>query len=155
WFAYVVPLHACPTDVIDWVREFEPNAVPEDLPPPRPLPTVEQVLTELRTAGCYGDAWYKIADDGDRVLPERSDPEGLYLGEVLIRVEGAADLAAPIHLEDRVICVSFRKPRQGMIRAATVLAALGGDQLVFDDSGQAVVVGPDQSDESLAAVWLW
>jgi hypothetical protein len=155
WSAFVLPLHACPPDVLDWVRGSDSTEVPEELPQPRPLLTVGQVLTALREAGCDGDAWYRIADHGDPILPTRLDSEGLYLGEVSITVEGAADRSDPIHLDDRVTGLSFRKPGGGLLRAVTVLAALGGDQLVFDTNGEALVVGPDTSDESLAAGWPW
>ena len=151
WSVFTVALHACPADVLEWVREFAPTAIPDELPPPRPLPTVEQVIVGLRNAGCHWDSWYQIAD-GDHVIP----PSGrdLYLGEMSIKVEGA-DNGAPLRLDDRVVGLSFRKPGEGLRRAVLVLVALGGHQLVFDISGEGVVVGPEDRADTLAESWLW
>ena len=79
WSAFVVPLHDCPPDVLEWVREFAPNAIPERLPEPRPLPTVEQILAALRDAGCRWDPWYELAAPA-------APSSGLYLGEMSIKV---------------------------------------------------------------------
>jgi hypothetical protein len=95
WSAFVVALHACPPDVLDWFRGFASTAVPE---------------------------------------VERS---------------------APVHLDDRVIGLSFRKPGEGLLQAVKVLVALSGHQLVFDAGCEGIVVGPDDSEEALAAAWLW
>ena len=158
WSAFVVPLHACPADVLDWVREFDPTAVPEELPEPRPLPTVEQVLMSLRSTGCHWDAWYKIVGEGSAILPDRPESPSWdhYLGEVSITVEGSAERSAPVRLHDQVSGLSFRKPgEEGLLRAVTALVALGGPQLVFDTLGSGLVVGPDDSEEALAEKWLW
>lgn len=157
WSAFVLPLHACPVDVLEWVREIASADVPEELPGPRPLPTVEQVLTGLRDAGCYGDAWYTIVGSGDPILPSRrpdSSPD-LYLGEVSITVEGAEDRSNPVRLDDRVAGLSFRKPQDGLRRAVAMLVALGGQQLVFDTLGEGFVTGPDCDEEALVAIWPW
>jgi hypothetical protein len=125
------------------------------------LPTVKEVLTGLRTAGCHGTAWYSIigADDtGLASCPNRDLCDrlpGPDLGEVSITVEGADSLAAPIRLDDRVTQVAFRSPRGGVLRAARTLALIGGEQLVFDTDVNVLVVSPDDTDEDLESVWPW
>lgn len=159
WSAFVLPLHACPPDVLDWVRESTGTEIPENLPGPQPLPTVEQVLAGFRDAGCYGDAWYRIGGSDDLILPSRpASPEpslDLYLGEVSITIDGTTDRSAPVHLDDRVAGLSFRKPREGLLRAVSVMVALGGQQLVFDTLGEGFLTGPDDSEEVLSSVWPW
>jgi hypothetical protein len=78
---------------------------------------------------------------------------GLHLGEVSITED--RDRSTPLGPDDRVTFMSFRKPGVGLLRAATVLAGLGGHQLVFDDNITAVVVGPADRVDDLAATWPW
>jgi hypothetical protein len=155
WSAFAIPLHACPSDVLEWVRELGGVQIPEELPEPQALPTVEQVLTGLRDAGCWGDAWYQITDENDVILPDRPAATDLYLGEVSITVDGEVQPSQHVRLDDRVAGLSFRKPGDGLRRAVTVLVALGGPQLVFDTFGEGAVVGPDVGDDALAPVWIW
>lgn len=157
WSAFVLPLHACPVDVLQWVREIAGTHVSEELPRPRPLPTVEQVLIGLRDAGCCGDAWYTIVGGGDPILPScRPDSlPDLYLGEVSITVEGAEDRSDPVRLDDRVAGLSFRKPRDGLLRAVAALVVLGGEQVVFDILGEGLVTGADDDEETLGTIWPW
>jgi hypothetical protein len=126
---------------------------------PAQLLTVEQVLAALVSAGCHGDAWYRL-DQFEDPLPRcldrwRCDADrGRDLGEVSLHC--GRDLAEPVRRDDLVECVSMRKPRAGSLPAALALAAFGATQIAFDDvDGQPFVVTPGLRGEDLTATWPW
>jgi hypothetical protein len=117
------------------------------------------VLAALVSAGCHGDAWYRI-EGLENPLPccqdhDRCDAEGGHdLGEVSLHC--GRDLAEPVHRDDLVECVSMRGPRGGSLPAAVALAALSGPQIVFDTiDGEPFVVMPGQRAAELTATWRW
>ncbi|WP_238011423.1 hypothetical protein KZZ52_33010 [Dactylosporangium sp. AC04546] len=126
---------------------------------PAQLLTVEQVLATLVSAGCHGDAWYRLEGLEDPLprCPDRwrCDAEhGRDIGEVSLHC--GRDLAEPVRRDDLVECVSMRKPRSGSLPAAIALAAMGSAQIAFDTiDGEPFVVMPGQRDEDLAATWPW
>jgi hypothetical protein len=113
----------------------------------------------LVSAGCHGDAWYRL-EGLENPLPRcrhyaRCDAEnGHDLGEVSLHC--GRDLAATVHRDDLVECVSLRKPRAGALPAAIALAGLGAPAIAFDDiDGEPLVVMPGQRAGDLTATWPW
>jgi hypothetical protein len=149
----------------EWLTS-RPSAygLPDRLPEPMPLPSVTMVLDALRSAGCHGQPWYKVADDaGERTqlsAPIAGDLEQYYLGEVSLDIDGRKpdDAAGPvISSHDLVQGVGFRKPHPvAVLRAVCALAAVGGPMVAFDDHCDTVfVVHPQDTFASLQPRWPW
>src|SRR5689334_19298124 len=116
-----MPVHRMTADMLDWAAEM---GVVLGSIEPLPLPTVDQVLAALTTAGCHGDSWFRISDRPSMLSRCRDRHDcaargGLDLGEVSIRVSGEPDLARPIGLHEPVELISLRKPRGVAILHAT------------------------------------
>ncbi|MET7833402.1 hypothetical protein [Micromonospora sediminicola] len=165
WTLLVMPLHVAAADgALGWAADAGSSfGLPEELPPDRELPTVAQVLSAFREAGCHGVPWFRVVGpDPARDLPGCPDPAtcastgGRDLGEVSLGVDGADDdeLVEP----DRAVRdVGFRKPSGAAALAAVVaLASRAGPLLVFDDGGaHAVAVSPGDDPADLARHWPW
>lgn len=161
----VTPLHcAAENGGLEWAAEAESSfGLPEEPPAARELPTVAQVLSAFREAGCHGVPWFQVAGhDLTRDLPGCPDPatcasvDGLDLGEVSLGVDGA-DGDEPVELNQAVTDVGFRKPSgRAVLAAAVALASQAGPLLVFDDSGEHVfVVSPGDDPTHLTGPWPW
>ncbi|MER7439859.1 hypothetical protein [Micromonospora avicenniae] len=165
WHLLVTPLHAVVADGgLDWAAGAESSfGLPEEPPAARELPTVAQVLTAFRDAGCHGVPWFQVAGhDPTHDLPSCPDPAtcasmgGLDLGEVSLGVDGV-DGGEPVELDQAVTDIGFRKPSGSAVLVATVaLASQAGSLLVFDDSCEHVfVVSPGDDPTGLAQHWPW
>ncbi|MCW3815747.1 hypothetical protein ONA91_14935 [Micromonospora sp. DR5-3] len=165
WFLVVTPLHqAAVNGGLEWAADAECSfGLPEDPPPVRELPTVEQVLLAFCEAGCHGTPWFQVAGhDLIADLPDCPDPAmcasvgGLDLGEVRLGVDGAS-VDEPVELHQAVTDIGFRKPSSRAVLAASVaLASQAGPLLVLDDSGAcAFVVSPGDDPANLAQHWPW
>ncbi|MEV4763305.1 hypothetical protein AB0J89_11785 [Micromonospora chokoriensis] len=161
----VAPLHTAVADGgLEWVAGAGASfGLPEEPPAARELPTVSQVLSAFREAGCHGVPWFRVAGQevtGD--LPGCPDPAtcaamgGLDLGEVSLGVDGA-DGGEPVELDQAVTDIGFRKPSGNAVLAAVVaLASQAGPLLVVDDSGEHVfVVSPGDDPTDLSQHWPW
>ncbi|WP_157779059.1 hypothetical protein [Micromonospora sp. WMMA2032] len=165
WALQVMPLHLAAADgVIDWAADIDPSlALPEEPSVARELPTVAQVLSAFREAGCHGVSWSRVAGhDPVRDLPGCPAPAtcastgGPDLGEVSLGVDGA-DGDEPVGLDRPVRDVRFRKPSgTAVLAAAVALAARAGPLLVFDDGMEHLfVVSPGDEPADLARRWPW
>jgi hypothetical protein len=165
WSLLVVPLHsAAENGGLEWAADAESCfGLPAEPPSARELPTVAQVLSAFRQAGCHGVPWFRVAGhDVTRDLPGCPDPAtcgsvgGLDLGEVSMGVDSAGG-DEPVELNQAVTDVRCRKPSGGAVLAATVvLAVQAGPLLVFDDNGEHVfVVSPGANPRHLAEHWPW
>lgn len=161
----VTPLHAVAADGgLEWAAGAESCfGLPEEPPAARELPTVAQVLSAFREAGCHGVPWFQVAGhDLTHDLPGCPDPAtcaslgGLDLGEVSLGVDGA-DGDEPVELDQAVTDIGFRKPSGTAVLAAVVaLASQAGPLLVVDDSGEHVfVVSAGDDPTHLATHWPW
>lgn len=165
WHLLVAPLHTVLADGgLEWAAGAESSfGLPEEPPAARELPTVSQVLSAFREAGCHGVPWFQVV--GQEVTsdlpgcPDRAtcaSMGGLDLGEVSLGVDGA-DGDEPVELDQAVTDIGFRKPSGTAVLAAVVaLASQAGPLLVFDDSGEHVfVVSPGDDPTDLAQHWPW
>lgn len=161
----VMPPHSLAQDGgLEWAAGAESSfGLPDELPAARALPTVAQVLSAFRDAGCHGVPWFQATGhDVTSDLPGCPDPAtcasvgGLDLGEVSLGVDGAGG-DEPVELGWAVTEVGFRKPSGSAVLAAVVaLASHAGPLLVFDDGGEHVfVVSPDDDPTYLAGRWPW
>ncbi|MEU8234966.1 hypothetical protein AB0C12_35685 [Actinoplanes sp. NPDC048967] len=166
WSLYAVPLHDLAEDgMADWAKSTSfSRGVPDQAPPPRPLPSVGDVLRAFRTAGCHGTPWFIVdATGAAEQLEECPDPsacprtDGRDLGEVSLRAEDHADRDRPLPLDAAVRSLSFRKPDGTAVLAAMcALTPVAGAQLVYDDSADEVfVVRSGERAEDLVADWPW
>lgn len=158
-----MPLHAVVrSGDLPWVAEAEFSfGLPDEPSAAGELPTVAQVLSAFRQAGCHGDAWFRLAapDVGLAQCPDRAHCAtvgGLDLGEVTLSVEGRrrAELLEP---DDAVTDIGFRKPYGGAVLPAILaLVSQTGPWLVCDDGVDRVfVVAPGDDPAHLAAHWPW
>ena len=165
WQLLVTPLHLATADGgLEWAVDAESCfGLPDEPPAARELPTVAQVLSAFRAAGCHGVPWFQVAGhDVANDLPGCPDPAscasagGLDLGEVSLGVEGVGG-DEPVELNQAVTDIGFRKPSGGAVLAVTVaLASHAGQLLVFDGSGEHVFVVPPGGDPThLATHWPW
>ncbi|MEV7988652.1 hypothetical protein [Micromonospora sp. NPDC085948] len=166
WFLVVTPLHqAAENGGLEWAAGAESSfGLPEEPPPVRQLPTVEQVLSAFREAGCHGTPWFQVT--GHEVtadLPGCPNPArcasmgGLDLGEVTLGGVDGATRGEPAALNQAVTHIGFRKPSGLAVLAASVaLASQAGPLLLLDDSGScAFVVSPGDDPTNLAKHWPW
>ncbi|SCL57676.1 hypothetical protein GA0070606_2812 [Micromonospora citrea] len=162
----VMPLRRAAEDGgLEWAAGAESSfGLPEEPPAACELPTVAQVLSAFREAGCHGVPWFQIAGhDLTWDLPGCPDPAtcvsngGLDLGEVSLGVVDGADGDEPVELDQAVTDIGFRKPSGSAVLATAVaLASQAGPLLVFDDSGEKVfVVSPGDDPTHLARHWPW
>ncbi len=165
WTAFIAPLQFLPIEVLEWAAGAS-SAIGDvdNIPNAQPLATLGQALDAIRLAGCHGDSWFRITDDASierlpRCLPatDCAEQNGLDLGEISISVVGDDTHGGPITPDALVESMSFRKPHGlAILHAAIALAAVGGAQLVFDDSGDRIaVVRPTDQLDNLAKIWLW
>ena len=165
WSLFVIAAHQAAHDgVLDWAdAASHSRGVPDTAPAAVPLPTVSEVLAAFHDAGCHGEAWFQVSDDGSPPLRPCPDPEscarngGLDLGEVTLRGAAREDLGRPLSSATEIETVSFRKPSAaGALAAVCALASVAGPQLVFDDSAEQVfVVRPGELASDLAQEWPW
>jgi hypothetical protein len=163
---YAVPLHDLAMEgMADWAKSTSfSRGVPDRAPPPRPLPSVGDVLRAFRAAGCHGTPWFTVDAAGSAGQLERCpDPsacartDGRDLGEVSLRAGDRADPDQPLALDAAVRSLSFRKPDGiAVLAAMCALTPVAGAQLVYDDSADEVfVVRPGERAEDLASEWPW
>ncbi|GAA1420534.1 hypothetical protein ACFQZ4_06940 [Catellatospora coxensis] len=165
WFMVAMPLHVALENgglarAADASLSF---GLPDEPPVAGEPPTVVQVLSAFRQAGCHGDAWFRLAvpdcGTGLAVCPDHvncSTVGGLDLGEVMLGVDGRSR-SEPLEPGDAVTDIGFRKPAGGAVLAAILaLASQSGPWLVCDDGGDCVfVVSPGDDPAHLAAHWPW
>ncbi|GAA3388539.1 hypothetical protein [Cryptosporangium minutisporangium] len=166
WSLFMVPLHSLARDgLAEWLASAtSTRGLPDEIPLPRPLPTVAEVLDAFRLAGCHGTNWFEVIDeDAGTRLPECPEPTtcasvgGLDLGEVSLYATGQTSSLPPIPADVPVETVTFRKPSAAAVmRAACALASSAGPQLLFDHSGDPVfVVWPGEVTRELELDWPW
>ncbi|MFI7213470.1 hypothetical protein ACIBP4_18665 [Micromonospora maritima] len=165
WTLLVMPLHVAAADgALGWAADAGSSlGLPEEPPPARELPTVAQVLSAFREAGCHGVPWFRVVGhDPARDLPSCPDPAtcastgGRDLGEVSLGVDGV-DGDEPVELDRAVRDLGFRKPSgTAALAAAMALASRAGPLLVVDDGvAHVVVVSPGDDPADLARHWPW
>jgi hypothetical protein len=161
----VTPWHNAAGDGgFEWAADAESSfGLPDEPPTARELPTVAQVLSAFRSAGCHGTPWFEVTGyDVTSDLPDCPDPAscaslgGRDLGEVSLGIDSAGS-DDPLTLDHAVTDIGFRKPSSSAVLAAVVsLAPQAGPLLVFDDNGQHVfVVSPGDDPTHLARHWPW
>jgi hypothetical protein len=163
---HAIPLHDLANEgVLEWATAASSSrGVPDRAPAPVPLPSVAEVLTAFRDAGCHGTAWFAVADAAAAPpLTECPDSDacaragGLDLGEVSLRTVGLEGAVLAMSSHAGVEAMSFRKPSGvAVLTAVCRLTSTAGPQLVFDDSADKVfVVWPNELAEDLVSEWPW
>jgi hypothetical protein len=127
---------------------------------PQPLPSVVDVMTACRGAGCHGTPTFTCAVS----LPVCDSPELCALadrvddlGELSLHVVGAVGLASEVEPDALVDAIGLRKPAgTASLRMVCGLTAVAGPLFVCDDVGGPVaVVWPHDRPGDLASTWPW
>jgi hypothetical protein len=163
WLMVAMPLHLVASNGgWEWAESMNVvHGMPAQAPPPRPLPTVAEIVATFGSAGCHGDAWFTVAGQAHG-LPPCLDPQACqaaqqwHLGEVSLAVSGRGPTEA-LQVDDPVTNIGFRKPLGiAVLRGLSAVAAAGGPMFVFDDQAHtAFVAHPAESPDASTADWPW
>jgi len=156
-------------DAGDWIAMARHSyGVPQQTPPARDFPTIQQVLSAFRQANCHGRAFVRVRGPGASIdLPSCPDPadcaesRSLHLGEIGLRID---DQGTPkwshstwdeLEPDAPVTAVQFRNPvGRGLLTVALALAPRAGPLLVYNDFDTVFVVSPDDDPSRMAEQWL-
>lgn len=149
WSICSVLLHTLTAADLASFASMRHDFLPAEVPPSRPLPSVQDVLAALSVSGTYGDYWFKMSGRSAQCLTRGGDDR--YLGEISLH-SGLAILDE-VDESTRVTGLSFRKGSGSAIRDALhALSKTAGDVLVFDGESVLIVSAADDP-QSVAERW--
>jgi hypothetical protein len=139
------------------------HGFPDAAPPPRPLPSVGDVLAAFAGIGAHGDAEFMV-EGVDPALPPCSDPwtcsiEGWAdLGQVSLGSGDESSERRPLlTIDSPVAFLHFRKPHgRVVLQALCQLAPVSGTLVAHDDQcDYFVAVHPGQRPDDFGPAWWW